>query len=540
MAGVDVGSGGLSRRQVIQRAAYLGAGVTMFALPGCGDGDSSNPSGAEKGSPAERGKSGGVLNVTIVGLGASDSLDPCQGRGTFGGVLGLNVYGLLATGDSKGVVTPYLAESATPGNGAKSWTFVLREGLTFSDGSPLTADDVVFTFQRILDPKLISPMGPQLAQFLAKSGVTAVDERTVQFKLKTPNADFLAFVAQGGFAIVKNGTTSWTPKTAIGAGPFMVKSFAAGESFELERNPHYFEDGLPYLDSIRVTNARDPSLALRSVLSGGAHLGGNIEVSALPQIEGNANTKLVPIKNAQWCYIVMDSTVEPWNNPDVVEAVKLAVNREQMAEQVFRGQGSLVTDIKVPQDSPYYPPSLGVREQDIEKAKQLLAGAGYPDGIEAELLTTSAYAGMIDYASAFAEMVAPAGIKVKIQQSDPATYFSGTASGVWLQKPFYVSYSVTRPPSQVIPRNYIDGPGNANNETKIDDPEINDLWAKASGTVDDDERTKLYHEIFTLIAGRASNSIASSVNGLYAAKSTVEGLVTDPVSTFRFREVSLA
>jgi peptide/nickel transport system substrate-binding protein len=205
-----------------------------------------------------------------------------------------------------------------------------------------------------------------------------------------------------------------------------------------------------------------------------------------------------------------------------VEAIKIAVDRERMLSVALHGYGTLTSDVQLAHTSRFYPTELGIRKQDIKRSKELLAAAGHPNGIEFELFTTAGVLGMREHATVFAEMVAPAGIRVRITEWNPTTYWSE----VWMKKPVYVSFFNARHPAGMLRLLYTSDA--AWPEGRISHPRLDELAKEAVRTVDANEQVALYREAVRLAAEQGSSSVASSVSKLFAQKrGVIAGLKPD-------------
>lgn len=479
-------------------------------------------------------KQGGVLRLAYTSGTVREGLDPARLREGNESMYCANIYDRLLRIENDFSVTAELAETWNANEDGSAWTFVLRDGVKFSDGTPLTSDDVAYSFGRLLDEATKSPSFAVLSQMLEPGGIKGVDERTIEFTLKAPNTVFPQQIATRNFAIVKKGTSEFTVETAIGSGPFVLKSFTPGESWELVRNPNYGRKGLPYLDGVQQVKIDEPATLVQSLLSGQTDLIGQVGPAQARQVEGSSNAHIVSSPNSGFMYVVMDLTQAPFTDPRIVKAVKTAVDRQALLNVVFQGHGTLTTDVNIWPEHPSYPPQLGVRAQDIEESKRLLAEAGHADGIDLELFTSPSLSGMVELATAFAEIVRPAGIRVAIKQENSGTYWSQ----VWQTKPMYVSYSGARPPVATIGNLYTTKPAYA--ETKINNPEIDRLLAQVRASLDEKKQNELLQQAWYIIANEAGASISFAVNQLWGIQNKVMGVRPHGEDNLQFHEAYMA
>jgi len=525
------GKSGALGRLHLPRRSLLKSGIAAGLTLGSGLLGGLAVSSSLQAAEPTRGK---TLRLAYTSGTVRESLDPAKASMGNDSIYCANIYDRLIRIENDFTVSPELAEKCTANVEGSAWTFVLRDGLKFSDGSPLTTEDVAFSFARVLDKATASPGLGALSQTLDRSGIDIRDPRTIVFKLKGTNSQFPLLVATRNFAIVKKGTTDFTVETAIGSGPFKLTRFVAGESWEMVRNEHYWRAGLPYLDGIRQVNIVEPATLIQSLLSGQSDVIGQVGPAQAKQVEGAAGAKLVSSPNSGFMYVVMDLTQAPFSDPRVVKAVKMAVDRQVLLNLVFQGYGTLTSDVNIWPTHPSYPPKLGIRTQDIEKSRQLLAEAGHPDGIDLELYTSPSLAGMVEMATAFAEIVRPAGFRVSIKQENPGVYWSQ----VWQTKPMYVSYSGTRPPVATLSNLYSTTPAYA--ETKINNKEIDDLLAQVRNSLDAQKQNELLQSAWGIVADEAGASISFALNVLWGMQKTVQGVKTHTEDNLQFHEAYIA
>lgn len=504
----------LTRRQLLRGAAGIAAGASVFGLAACGGDDDGG--GTQTGAQPEGDvKRGGILQVSFSDSSTDESLDPAGTELNNDSFYTGQIYEGLGVADTKWDVHPVLAESWEPNDDASEWTFHLRQGVQFHDGTPFSSKDAAYSIGRLLDEELGSPLFSRLQPSLDPDGIQAPDDQTLVLSLKRPDSLMPLALSARHAMIVKDGTSEFDVASAIGTGPFKVKSFQPGQSWELEKNTTYWEKGVPYLDGLRGVVIGEQSTKVQSVTSGQAHIADPIDYSAASTVSGGG-ASILEFPGATYLLIAMDQRKKPFNDERVVDAIKMAVDREQVLNAVFQGYGDVTADVPVPPDDFYYPPDLSTA-QDIEGAKQLLADAGYPNGIDLELHTSASYGGMVDLAVAFQQVVEPAGIRVKINQGSPDTYWDQ----VWLVKPMYVSYYTRRHPNEILSITYA---SNAPwNEAQFKNPTLDDLLAQGLRTTDREEQKQIYQDALREVADKHGTSIPAFVSKLWIKKDNVQG-----------------
>ena len=507
----------LTRRQLLRAAAGTAAGVSVLGLAACGGGDDGGGTAGGDGEGGGAPKKGGVLQLAISDTGGpKESLDPAIQTNVNDGVYTDLLYDALTYQDDEWNVHPVLAESWEPNEDVTEWTFNLRQGVKWHDGKPFTSADAAYTISRQLEEDLGSGIYGRLSASLDKDGISTPDESTLVLKLKAPDSLIPLTLSARQGRIVQDGTTDFSK--GIGTGPFKLKSFTPAKSWEVERNAEYWDADNVHLDGVRGVIITEQSTKVQSVLSGQSHLSDNIDFSAAATVKGNAGATLMEYENATYLLVAMDMTKAPFDDQNVVQAVKLAVDRQAVVDAAYQGYGKVTSDVPVPAEDPFFPDEVGERAQDVEQAKQLLADAGYPNGIDLELITSQTYGAMVDLAVAFAQVVEPAGIRVKIKQWPADTFWDQ----VWLVKPMYTSYYTRRHPNEALSITYTTtAPWN---ESKLQSKELDDLVAQGLATTDEDEQVQLYQDALTIVANEAGTSIPAFINRLHVAKKNVQGV----------------
>ncbi len=533
---------GLTRREFLERGAVGAAGLSIFGLAACGEEQpaattqaptaTTAPAAAPTTQPAGAPKTGGILQFAVTDAAPDEVLDPALTEITDDAAIGAALYEGLVRYDANWDVMPVLAESWDAAPDGSEWTFTLREGVKFHNGATLNAEDVGYSIGRNLDEDLGSAVFARMSGSLDKSGIKPIDDRTITFQLKRPDSLFTLAVGARQGHVVPAGTTDFSDGN--GTGPFTLVSFDPGRRWEVERNPDYWNSPLPHLDGVRGVAIPEQATKVQSVVSGDSHLGDRMDAALAATVEASPNAKILVAEAQNYLVISMDSSQEPFGDPRVQLAVKLATDREKLLEIAQQGYGSVTSDVPVPADDPFFPSTVGVRTQDIEGAKRLLAEAGHPDGIDLTLYTSDVFGGLVDMAVAFKEVVAPAGIRVEVVKHPAETYWDQ----VWLVKPMYTSYYNRRHPNEALNLVYV---SNATwNEPQYKSQKLDDLVAQGLATTDPEEQQRIYSEALELVANEAGTMIPYFINTLWPAKANLEGIILDPQRSVMFHEAWLA
>lgn len=317
-------------------------------------------------------------------------------------------------------IQPALAESWDVSADGKTYTFHLRPGIKFSDGSPITAEDVKWSLDGFGNPKVNEVMAVLGTGYGAAK---VLDKSTVQVTLKEPVAAFLYNIAVFPAVILPKATVEaegdafW--KHPVGAGPFKLKEFVPGSHVTVEKNPYYWEKGKPYLDSVRFNFAVDSSSRILALKSGEAQIADGIPYSQLPSLQADPSVVVQTVKVPAWIILSLNNKVKALGDKNVRTAMQYSLNREELNKAVFKGVGtipnSLFGELKFDSSSvkPY--------EYNLAKAKEYMAKSGFPKGFS----LTMQYPAGFDYYKPMTLLIqqnfAAIGIKVKLEEVAAAT-----------------------------------------------------------------------------------------------------------------------
>jgi peptide/nickel transport system substrate-binding protein len=478
--------GSLSREDFLRTAAGGAALLALGAAAGSVPAASAAGSRAAAWSGVGRAlpKKGGNLRVAMVGGTAADSLDGDDEINFPQVMRNFALYnGLVALDKSGKKISLDLAEEMTPSKDAMSWTIRLRPDLTFHNGKPVTAQDVLYTFTRIVNPKTPHSGGPALIP-LDLRGAKVLDKRTLRLPMKTPYATFVEQICGNYyFAIVPVG---YNPKHPVGTGPFKYGSFTPGKQSVFDRNPNYHKSGLPYLDHLTIVDSfSDPTSAFSAVSAGQVDIAENAPPVLVNQVKGNSKLKALISEPGLWIPFTMRCDVAPFNDNRVRMAFKLIVDRPQMINVSVNGLGVVGNDVYGQWD-PCYDHSLH-RHQDIAKAKDLLKKSGH-EGLSVELVTSQFTAGAVEAAQAFAQQAKAAGVKVKVREIPVTDFFTNYTK--WHFSQDFLSYS---PFASIIAQTGL--PTSPFNTTHFVSAKQNALYRQANATVNQKKRCQLIKQM---------------------------------------------
>jgi peptide/nickel transport system substrate-binding protein len=470
-------SGRGRRRTLVQAGVLALAALTLVACGGQGGGNETGGSGGSA-TPVE----GGTLRVGATSGGTGDTLDAQNPLSTMDFIrVGALFEQLVQNNGETGQPEMVLAESIEPNADATEWTITLKPGITFHDGSPLTAADVLFSFRRMEENAFpgFAPMGP-----VDLANATIVDDLTLTVPFTSPYSVFPEGIADT-FAnrIVPEG---FDPENPIGTGPFRFGSFTPGQESSFPRYDDYWQDGKPYLDEIVITNFADETAQINALQSGEVDMINQLSAASVSAVESGGG-KVVVSETRGFVPMYMQVDAEPFSDVRVRQALKLVMDRQAINEQVYGGLGAVGDDVFGAIDAAYEG-AIPQREQDIEQAKSLLAEAGYPD-LNIELFVAPIGPGAESIASVFATQAEQAGVTVDIRKQDATQFWSQS----YAQVPFALSFWNAGSYLTMAQTGIAAGaPFNEINQT---DPEWQALFDQAIATVDPTARGELIQQL---------------------------------------------
>jgi peptide/nickel transport system substrate-binding protein len=423
-----------------------------------------------------------------------------------------------------------LAEEITPKT-PSLWDIRLRRGITFHDGRDLTADDVAFTFRRILTGKLTgsTPLGP-----IDLAGMRKLDKRTLRVPMKQPYGSFLEQLAFWYYLYVV--PAGYDPKQAPnGTGPFVYESFSPGERSVFKRNKQYWRPGLPYIDSITIIDFSDSTSLANALVTNVIDGAGALEGSQMASLGSGSGIKTVVSKTGAITPFTMRVDKPPFNDVNVRQAMRFIVDRPQLVRSALGGFGVVASDVFSPYD-PDFDHSLH-RHQDIGLAKHLLRKAGQQD-LSVQLVTSPVATGTVAMATVIAQQAKSAGVNIKLSQVPPTTFFGPNYQQWQFSQDFY-NYS---PYLAQVAQSML--PTSPFNETHWKDPHYVSLNAEANRTLSSSKRRDLVQQMQMIDFNEGGYIIPAYIDTLDAYSSKLRGYsaahVGQPLSDFNFEQFYFA
>jgi peptide/nickel transport system substrate-binding protein len=404
------------------------------------------------------------------------------------------VYDYLVDVDPQNKLQPRLATKWETSADGLTYTFTLAENVSFHDGTPLSANDVVWTFNRLRDPKLELPTASLYGNI---EEITAPSEGQVTFKLKTPNPFFLFDLSDNHALIVKAEASDLDTKFN-GTGPFRVVSYSPENRMELAANPDYFIEGKPGVATLEFIFFKDQAASVDALRGGQVDLVLRMPTPLFQTLQDEPGLQTLSMPTNGFDLVRLRADRKPGNDPRVVQAFKLATDRQAIFETVTLGFGAVGRDSPVgPMFQAYYSEEAPVPPRDPAAAKALLAEAGYPDGLQLDLHVPDT-GDRPDLAVVLKEQWAEAGIEVNVIVEPESVYYGDNG---WLE----VDLGITGWGSRPTPQFYLDVMlvcGAKWNESHFCDEEFDKVAKLAGSTLDEDERVKAYQDIQRILLER--------------------------------------
>jgi peptide/nickel transport system substrate-binding protein len=510
-----------------RRGLAFGAATLLVAAACSGGGDDVDvdDAGGDGGTEA----SGGTLVAAISAQ--PDQFDPHVTTAYAAFQVLENVYDTLVVPDPEdvGEFQPALAEEWETSEDGLTWTFTLRDDVTFHDGSTFDAADVVYTFRRIIDEELSTAY-----KFGSVTDVVAVDPQTVEFTLSEPNPHLLDDVGNyKGTAIVSEGAGDEfdLATEANGTGPFSLADQSA-DGVTLEANPDYWGERAG-VDAVEFRFVSEPTTALTGVETGEVHWTDNVPPQRVEELEGSGDVEVGRVPSADYWYMATNFGRPPFDQPEVREAIALALDREAIAEAA---QAGLATPLQaaIPENSVWHH-DYAPYERDVEAAQGLLDEAGVAD-LSMGLMVTDEYPETVEVAQVVAANLDEVGISVEIETEQFSTWLDRQGQGDY--DAFMLGWiGNVDPYGYYHSQHTCDG---ANNYQGYCDEETDTLLADAATEADQEARKDLYDQAAERIVDANSYIYLYNPQVLHAWGPDVSGYEPRPDRAINFETVTLA
>lgn len=452
---------------------------------------------------------GGDLTIAAPGGSTGNTLDPRSFNSPYMAIVSGTIFNTLveATGLSLDI-QPGLASSWEESEAGKVWRFNLVTNATFHNGQAMTSADVIFSMMWHLSEGSRSNARGIVGPI---ESIVADGDHAIVVTLRSPNYYFPAALSNYSLVIIPDGTTTFD---GVGTGPYRVTNFVPGEILEAERFDGYFKENKAFVDTVTLLVVNDPNARVSAIQTGQAQISTLLDARSVSLLQSLPNIDIVFNPSRGFSGINMMLTKPPFDNLRLRQALKHAINREDVIERIYYGQARLGNDTPVPPSVPDFAASVPQTMYDPDRARALYAESGHSGPL---LLQTSDAAGpgAVDLATLFKEHAAAAGIDIQVQR-EPADGYWGN---IWAQTPFHSTVWGSRPTSDLI-NTIAYGSGSPANDTGFSDPEFDAAIQTARGSSNAEER---------MVASARAQAILSERGGVIipAFENTPEGISMD-------------
>jgi peptide/nickel transport system substrate-binding protein len=536
-------------RQRVRRIVLALLALTLsVVLANCGGADEATPS---------------ATGALVYGAGGQPvSLTPGDITDGNSIVVQKQIYNYL-TGTEPGTTDP-APELATEWNTSEDglpWTFTLREGVKFHDGTDFNAEAVVFNVNRWWDPEFEFGFrdegnlyeiwtdlfgGYKGSEESTLTGVRAVDATTVEFQLKEPFAAFPAAIGSGYFgigsptAMQEAGASYGMPSgVAVGTGPFVFEEWLSGDRVTLSKFADYWEDGLPMADELVISFVEDPAARLAQLRAGTLDFTVDLTPDQLPEIESDPALEAVFRPSLNVGYLALNPSYEPLATKEVRQAIAQSINKEAIVQAFWGDLGETDGHFTPPSLSEYTSDEVDDYEYSVEEAKAALAAAGYPDGFDLDLwympVSRPYFPNPKPIAEAFAAELSQVGINVNLQTKDWGAYLADRNVA-----PGFQSFMLGWTGDYGDPDNFLYahfGPGATQDLGNYQNPELFDLLDRARVASEQGEREDLYQQVDALIFEEALRIPIVHSQPLLAQRERIQGWEPSPLGSEAFTTI---
>jgi len=520
-------AGRISRRDFIRRGSVVGISLPLLGaiVSACGSSTTTSPSGGATGQSGATIKAGitvptGAINpVTVIDQGGLDML--------------AQTAEYLCLSDQTLTLKPMLATSWTPNSAADVWTFKIRQGVKFNNGSPLTADDVVYTYKLQTNPTGKSAALSAFGGVLTPSGVEKVDDQTVAFHLEAPNGNFPYLASSDNYNMIiipNNYDPAKWESSFVGTGPFVKKSYTAKVGASFTRNAQYWgPKAKPAATEFTFYSDQTPmNLALTA---GTIDVVGQFAVAGGEQLlASGAPYNVIKLKSSAHRELSMRNDQAPFTDPRVRQAIALSLDRPAILQALFKGLADLGNDSPFAPVFPSTNASVAQRTQDLAKAKALLSAAGHPNGFTTSLVTEQ-LAEIPQYAQIVVQQAAAIGVKINLKVETSAEYYGKATFGNsdWLDG----TMSLVDYGHRSVPNVFLTAPletisaktgTGAWNAARFSDASYDKLVSQYVGAIDISTQKSIAGQIETTLLAQTPLIIGYFYNYLTATATNVHGV----------------
>jgi len=471
------------------------------------------PLGTRSAQAQETPKRGGNVRLAVVQQTSSDTFDSARYDKGNDYIRGTSVFSYLTRINQAGEAVPEVATEWEPNAEGTRWSFKFRQGITFSDGAPLTAEDIIFSIMRHKD-EAVASTAKQLVENI--TSVTADGSDGFVVELASPDVDLPILVGLFQFALVKAGTTDFS--MPVGTGAFTVEEFQPGLRTVLVRNPNYWKSGQPYIDRFEMFPIPDNAARANALLSGDVDLVLELRGNGIEEVEKSDVADVFVTESTRYTAIQAMMDRMPSSNVDLTLSMAYLIDRQRMLDTVMRGYGTIANDHPIGPSSPYYNADLEQRSYDLDKAKFHFQKSGIGNAAF-EMSVSDAVIYSVDMGQLLQREASRIGMNLSIRREPAESYWSVVAG----QKPYATTNFHPRPTYNML-LNLAWQKGAVWNFSHYDNERLQALINESRGTLDMDLRKQQYGEIQSILHNSGAIIIPCFLSYVDGVSKKVKGL----------------
>ncbi len=498
-------------------AVFLAAAGLTCSLCGCGGATSGSPAPSDEIAPSSP---AAPVNEITVGIAQDldDSLDPYQMSAAGTREVMFNVFEGLVKPSSDGSFVCAVASDYSISDDGLTYTFPLREGVVFHNGEKCTADDVLYSFKTCAATSVTT----DLVTALSAVSDIAAEGNTVTITLASPNPDFLSYVSNVYIVPEGYGDQAVAP---VGTGPFKYVSRSVQENVVLERNGDYYGEGAS-LDRVTFRIFEDANALFTALNSGVLDLAAHLTIDQVNSLTNGYNVREGTMNLVQALYL--NHSFEPFSKQEVRQALCCAADIDALLELTAEGHGTKLGSSMYPAFGRYFDPAMAeAYPHDVERAKELLAQAGYPDGFSFTIAVVGSYLPHVNAAMVLAEQFKEVGVQAEILQMDNASWVSDVYAGRNFEATVTGIAAKTNTASDMLARWQT---GDGKNFINFSDPEYDAEYTLAQDpSIDQEERDQHYMNCLRILSDRAANVYIQDLADYVAINPALEGFEFYPL-----------
>ena len=490
--------------------------ATAAALTACSGAANETTTGSAGSTGASTGRK--ESNSVVVGIQAFDGLDPHNATSAGTREVLYNVYEGLVRITSTGDLEAAVASEYTVADDASSILFTIRDGIEFWDGTPVTAQDIIFSIERYADIQNVSA-------FSIVESIEAVGDDQVRIDLSKPSSEFI-YNLNNVCAIIPASYDEKTEEYPQGTGPFKYVSYEEGVDLVVEKNENYWKENCPYLDKVTFRLVPDADIAVQQLNSGSLDIYQYLSADQCNELDKSMfNVVAGSVNMVQALYL--NNAVEPFDDPLVRQAIYYAIDRDEINDFLFEGQAHIIGTNMIPAMSKYYDESLeDFYTLDTDKARELLAQAGYENGFTFTIQVPSIYPLHVSTAEIIKADLEKIGVNAEIQKIEWETWLSDVYSNRQYEATV-VAVDGKAAPNSWFAKNVSTA---SNNFTNYSNEKFDEIYEQAMDAIDLDKKAELYRQLQKMLAEDAASIYIQDPANLVAVNADLEGYTFYPVS----------